>query len=292
MATAAITIVLLISASLLVLLHLSLMRFNNRKYVNKLIDKNHELEMINKKLVESETNLKKLNATKDRLFSIIAHDLRSPFNSILGLSEVLSHNSDKMKKENFLKYMGMINLSAKNLCCQLDNLLEWSRTQTNNIKYKPEFLDLRLLTLNVFTLFELTAYQKKIDLICDINQSTLVFADIDTITAVLRNLTDNAIKFTKEGGQIIVSSKKNENFVEVSVKDSGIGMTGEDVNKLFNIDTAYTRRGTCDEHGSGLGLLMCREFTEMNGGKIWVKSEENVGSTFSFTVPVKNFKLN
>jgi len=243
-------------------------------------------------LLKSEENLKKLNSTKDRLFSIIAHDLRSPFNSILGLSEVLSNNVDKMSKPNMLKYIGMINISARNLCSQLDNLLEWSRTQSNNIKYKPEFLDLRLLSLNVFTLFELTAYQKKIDLICDISQSTLVFADIDTVTAVIRNLTDNAIKFTKEGGKIIVSSQKNENFVEVSITDSGVGMSCDDVKKLFCLDTVQTRRGTSDEPGSGLGLIMCREFVEMNGGKLWVKSEENVGSTFSFTVPIKNFKLN
>ena len=292
MATITIAIILLICASLLMLLHLSLLRFNKKKYIDKLLDKNRELELINKKLLESETNLKKLNSTKDRLFSIIAHDLRSPFNSILGLSEILSNNSDKMAKANLLKYTGMINISARNLCSQLDNLLEWSRTQSNNIKYRPEFLDLRLLTLNVFTLFELTAYQKRIDLICDINQSTLVFADINTVTAVLRNLTDNAIKFTREGGKIIVSSKKTKNFAEVGVTDSGIGMNTDNVNKLFSLDTVQTRRGTCDEPGSGLGLIMCREFVEMNGGKIWVKSEENVGSTFSFTVPLKNLKLN
>ena len=151
MAITTITIVLLVSASLLVLLHITLLRFNNKKYIDKLKDKNRELELINKRLLKSEENLKKLNSTKDRLFSIIAHDLRSPFNSILGLSEVLSNNVDKMSKPNMLKYIGMINISARNLCSQLDNLLEWSRTQSNNIKYKPEFSpDKSIVVLVVF----------------------------------------------------------------------------------------------------------------------------------------------
>ena len=250
------------------------------KCLNEQVKRNKELEEINQKLLRSEANLKAINATKDHLFSIISHDLRSPFNSLLGLSEILCNSSERMESKNINKYASLINNNARGLYSQVENLLEWSRMQTNSIKYKPEFFELRLLVLNVFTLFDITAFRKNIDLICNIPSGEIAYADNATIAAVLRNLIDNAIKFTKEGGKVIVTSKKIDKFVEISVADSGIGMAPADIHKLFCIDTVFTRRGTSDEKGSGLGLLSCKEFVIKNGGSIGVSSQINVGSTF------------
>jgi signal transduction histidine kinase len=242
---------------------------------------------MNQKLQQSENRLKKMNASKDRLFSIISHDLRNPLNAILGLAEILNKNISRLGEERTKKYSEMIYTSARSLYSQIESLLEWSRAQSNNIKYRPETFDLRPLILNVFTLFELSAYNKKVDLLCEVNDINMVFADRETISLVLRNLIDNGIKFTKEGGKVIVTSKKIDNFVEVSVTDSGIGISDEDISRLFRFDEVFTSNGTKGEQGTGLGLIMCKEFIEINNGKINVISNKNVGSTFNFSIPVK-----
>jgi signal transduction histidine kinase len=270
---------------LVVVLNFLYIAYYKRKCVKDQQIRSKQLEETNLKLLESEANLKAMNSTKDHLFSIISHDLRSPFNSLLGLSEILCNNSERMEQANVIKYANFININARSLYEQVESLLEWSRMQTNSIKYKPEPIELRLLVLNVFTLFELMAFRKNIDLICEVPSGVVAFADHVTVTAVLRNLTDNAIKFTKEGGKVIVSSKKNDKFVEITVTDSGMGMSNTDIDKLFQIDTVFTRRGTSDEKGSGLGLITCKEFVRKNGGEISVSSQLSVGSSFKFTLP-------
>ena len=250
-----------------------------------LVQKNHELEIINKRLLESESRLKKLNVFKDRLFSIISHDLRNPFNALLGLTEILNKNISKLDEEKVKKFTGLIYSNARNLYSQTESLLEWSRAQSNGISYRPEIFDLRLLVLNVFTLFELSAFTKGIELICNISGANNVFADKETISLVLRNLIDNAIKFTKEGGKVIVSSKKIDNFVEISVTDTGVGIKENEISRLFRFDEVISHPGTSGEKGTGLGLIMCKEFIELNNGKIEALSKVNVGSTFNFTVP-------
>ncbi len=272
----------------IVFLQIFLIKWLTNKNIKLLRQKNQELEIINLKLIQSESRLKKMNMFKDRLFSIISHDLRNPFNSLLGISEILNKNIGKINEEKIKKYAGIIYSSARSLCSQTESLLEWSRAQSNKIAYRPEFFDLRPLILNVFTLFELTAFNKKIELCCNIKEVNIVFADRETISLVLRNLIDNGIKFTKEGGKVIVTSKKIDNFVEVSVTDTGTGINEEDISKLFKFDEVITRNGTHGEQGTGLGLIMCKEFIEMNKGKIDVVSHVNIGSTFYFTVPAND----
>jgi signal transduction histidine kinase len=208
-------------------------------------------------------------------------------NALLGMAEILNKNIAKLNEERIKKYTGIIYTSAHSLYSQIESLLEWSRAQSNNIKYKPEFFDLRPLILNVFTLFELTAFNKKIDLLCHVNEVNMVYADRETISLILRNLIDNAIKFTKEGGKVIVTSKKIDNFVEVSVTDTGIGISDDDLSRLFRFDEVFTKSGTQGEQGTGLGLIMCKEFIEINKGKIKVISRTNDGSTFYFSIPAK-----
>jgi signal transduction histidine kinase len=280
--------IIAILAVILMCVHLFIFRNFKNKHLSEQIARNNDLEEMNQKLRQSEAHLKAVNSTKDHLFSIISHDLRNPFNSLLGISEILCHNADRHEYENVSKFANIINSNAHNLYSQVENLLEWSRMQTNSIKYKPEMLELRILVLNVFTLFEVTAFRKNIDLICEIQSGEIAYADKATITAVLRNLTDNAIKFTKDGGKVIVSSKKIGKFVEISVVDSGVGISTADIHKLFSIDTVYSRRGTSDEKGSGLGLLSCKEFVTKNGGNIDVFSQIDVGTTFIFTLPATN----
>lgn len=242
---------------------------------------------MNQKLLQSQESLKKMNMSKDRLFSIISHDLRNPFNALLGVTEILNKNISRLNEERIKKFTGIIYTSAHSLHAMVESLLEWSRAQSNNIKYRPEIFELRPIILNVFTLFELTAINKKIDLQSYVNDTNLVYADRETISLVLRNLIDNAIKFTKEGGKVIVTSKKIDNFVEVSVTDTGIGIQDGDISRLFRFDEVFTRNGTLGEQGTGLGLIMCKEFIELNKGKINVLSNTNIGSTFYFTIPSK-----
>lgn len=272
---------------IIILLQIFIIKRLTNKNLKLLTHKNYELEVINKKLQQSESCLKKMNLTKDRLFSIISHDLRSPFNALLGITEILNKNTARLNIDQIKKFSGIIYQNARCIYSQLESLLEWSRAQSNHINYKPEFFDLRPLVLNVFTLFELTAFNKKVDLICSIDDIHIVFADRETISLVLRNLIDNAIKFTKEDGKVIVTSKKIDKFVKVSITDTGVGLNDSDISRLFRFDEVFTRNGTQGEHGSGLGLVMCKEFVEMNKGKIEVTSRLNEGSTFNFTIPAK-----
>jgi signal transduction histidine kinase len=271
----------------IILVQIYLIKWLTNRNLKLLIQKNHELESINQKLLLSENRLKKMNMSKDRLFSIISHDLRNPMNALLGLAEILNKNIAKLSGERIIKYSGIIYTSAHSIYSQIESLLEWSRAQSNNIQYKPELFDLRPLILNVFTLFELAAFNKKIDLLCQIDNANMVYADRETIALVLRNLIDNGIKFTKEGGKVIVTSKKIDNFVEVSVTDTGIGISNDDLSKLFRFDEVFTRSGTRGEQGTGLGLIMCKEFIEINKGKINVTSHNQSGSTFYFSIPAK-----
>jgi signal transduction histidine kinase len=257
-------------------------------YIKRLIKKNEQLEKINKELIESEKKFEKLNAAKNKLFSIIAHDIRNPFNALLGLSEILSNNIDNFSYDKIMKYNGIINASAKNIYDQLENLLEWSKAQSGFIVCNPEKFDIRPLTISILTLFELNSAVKRIDTICAIETQTYVYADKNIIASVLRNLIDNAIKFTYEGGKIIVSSRKINNFIEISVSDTGLGIDNENIKQLFKLENNFTRRGTKDEKGSGLGLLLCKEFVKMSGGKISVSSQPEKGSTFMFTIPAMN----
>jgi len=243
-------------------------------------------------LKESETKLRESNATKDKFFSIIAHDLKSPFNAILGFSEILAQNHKKYDDEKREKIIKYVNNSANNTFKLLENLLTWSRSQSGVIRYSPEKLHLKILLFETILSLQEQAIKKNISILDTIFENDIVFADKNMIETVLRNLISNAIKFTNNGGNIIISSKKqnDSNFIEISIKDSGVGIPKGTIDDLFRIDKNTSTQGTDNEVGTGLGLILCKEFVEKHGGKIWVESEENEGSIFSFTISKINDK--
>ncbi|MGV8945339.1 MAG: PAS domain-containing sensor histidine kinase [Lutibacter sp.] len=239
-------------------------------------------------LKESENQLKELNATKDKLFTIIAHDLRSPFNTILGFSDLLANNIENYDSEKIAKFNAQINSAAANTLVLLDNLLDWAKSQTGQIKFKPVKLNLQPIIERIIEVLNPTAELKNITLSYIQFDRIEVYADQYMLKIILRNLIANAIKFTNSKGSIKVNALKKNNFIEITVSDNGIGMSKKTLNKLFSIQTNETTLGTANEIGSGLGLILCKEFIEKQGGKIWVESEIGKGSDFKFTLPLNS----
>jgi PAS domain S-box-containing protein len=236
-------------------------------------------------LRKSEKELKELNATKDKLFSIIAHDLKSPFNSILGLSELLKEDAQDCEPKNILKYSTMINSSATQAYNLLENLLAWARVQLGKLVISKESFNLKAEVDSVFYLFTSRANAKDIQLINKVSNSFTLSADINIIKTVLRNLISNAIKFTPNSGIIYVDAKEENGQSVVSVIDNGVGIPAKNLNLIFDPDEYYTTPGTQNERGTGLGLILCKYFIEEHGGMMMVESEEGTGSAFSFRIP-------
>ena len=236
-------------------------------------------------LKENEAHLRELVATKDKFFSIIAHDLKSPFNSILGLSNLLVEQIQEKNLEGIEEYAKIIQKSSTTVFNLLMNLLEWARSQTGRMEFSREYIELGALINEVIELSNESAHQKSITIIKELPRNLLVFADKAMINTILRNLISNAIKFTNPGGQIIVSAEKKLDELKISISDNGIGIKKEAIGKLFRIDENNIRMGTQNEIGTGLGLILCKEFIEKHRGKIWVESEIGKGSKFSFTIP-------
>jgi two-component system, sensor histidine kinase and response regulator len=237
-------------------------------------------------LKASEAKLKETNATKDKFFSIIAHDLKNPFNAILGFSNILNEEAHEMDVPKIQEYADMINRAAVQVFRLLDNLLSWARLQRDQIPYNPTTLLLKEVTNEVINLLKDNAVRKKISVRNLIPDELMVNADGDMLKTIVRNLISNAIKFTPSNGKITLNAIENNGKVEVSVKDNGKGMSKESLNKLFKLDTSYSTRGTEDEVGTGLGLILCKEFIEKHNGEISVESELDRGTTFKFTLPV------
>jgi len=257
---------------------------NSNYQLNQELIERHQAEEALKK---SEARLIELNATKDKFFSIIAHDLKNPFTCLLGSTELLNEKIYQMDNEKIRELAQVLNDSAKSGYAILQNLLDWSRSQTGLIKFNPENIDLKYLVNENISELRLFSAKKEIDVISEIQEDMHIFADKNMINAVLRNLLSNAIKFTPRFGTVMIGALINHNEVIVSVKDTGIGIPGENINELFRIDTKFTRPGTNKEQGTGLGLKLCKEFIEMQGGKIWVKSTVNKGSEFVFSIPLQ-----
>ena len=244
-----------------------------------------EIKQAMKTLKESEVRLKELNATKDKFFSIIAHDLKSPFNSIVGFSNLLLEQILSKDYEGIEKYSTIIQHSSEKAMDLLSNLLEWSRSQTGRIEFSPEFIEMVALIDDVTDLLSIYAHQKSIEILKDLPHSELVFADKAMISTVLRNIISNAIKFTNVGGEIIISTELKQNETIISVRDNGIGLNKKQIEKLFRVDESYSTPGTQNEKGTGLGLILCKEFVEKHKGKISVETELGKGSKFMFTIP-------
>ena len=237
-------------------------------------------------LIQSEEKFRKLNFTKDKFFSIISHDLRSPFQGFLGTLQTLDEDVDSLSKAQFQKLITFARNSAENLYGLLVNLLEWSKVQTDSMDFNPEpFLMGQALKTDL-EVIKTTAAQKEISLDIGISDNLRIFADKAMIVTVIRNLLSNAIKFTNRGGNISINATpSDDSMVLISVRDNGIGIPKKMIGNLFRIDVATGRKGTEGEATSGLGLILVKEFVEKNGGKIWVESEEGKGSVFNLSLP-------
>jgi len=243
---------------------------------NKLIEKDHY-------------DLKILNQTKDKFFSIIAHDLRGPVGTMSSLLDFINEEYKDKLDEKLMKTFKVLNNTSLLTFNLLENLLTWARSHSGNIAYNPANYNIKTIIENDFQILNASAQEKKIKLVNQVPDDIICKVDNAMIDTVVRNLLGNAIKYTHENGLITVSYKKNNHFVEISICDTGIGMSQQVIEKLFRIDEKnVSMRGTNGEKGTGLGLILCKEFVEKHGGKIWVESEKEKGSTFYFSVPLNN----
>lgn len=246
-----------------------------------------EQKKAEEKLLAQEYELRELNATKDKFFSIIAHDLKGPFNGIMGLSQMVHLMCEKKQYENLPHMAGLLRKSAEQSYDLLNNLLEWSRAQSGRKNIKPQLLNLCTSLTDTISLVSLSAHPKGLKIIHDCDEEIYVFADADVLNTIVRNLLGNAVKFSHPNNEIFISAVKRETDVLISVKDNGVGMDLSLQEKLFKIGEAIIKPGTNEEKGTGLGLILCKEFIEMHGGKIWLESELHKGTTFHFSLPLK-----
>ena len=270
----------------------------NRKKIRELLAlKNSQVDLekslsheAHKKLLESEKELKRINATKDKFFSIIAHDLKNPFNSLLGFTDLMKNDFDSLEEYELRKFIDLIYESSKQGFNLLENLLQWSRSQTNRIAFDPVETELKNLVNRSTELLAPNARKKLIDLIVDIPNNIKLKADEEMLSTVIRNLLSNAIKFTSAKGKVKITAKKFAHRIELMVIDTGIGIPEENIPKLFRIDVQVSSFGTENEKGTGLGLILCKEFVEKHGGKIKVTSEWKNGSEFKVILPLAKYK--
>lgn len=253
------------------------------KYQEHLTDlveeRTKELNLTNQRLSE-------LNATKDKFFSIIAHDLRSPFNSVIGFADLLLEDLDNNNIDSLKDYMKIIHKTLSNSYQLLENLLAWAKSQTGILKPRPTKIDLFELLNDC--LLQIADFAKKKEIIIEnkVPINSYAFADHNMINSVIRNLISNAIKFTHKGGKIQIYSKLNKKSISVYVKDNGIGISEKYIKKLYDFKNMISRVGTNNEKGTGLGLIICKDFIEKNNGKLYIESKPDIGSIFSFKLPI------
>lgn len=272
-------------------------RIKLEKLVDQLNAKNEALENEIQQRQQAEAALQKANNDKDKLFSIISHDLRSPFQPLLGNVQLLLHCLDDFSKTEVLSMINSVYNSAQAVFNLLENLLTWSRMQQGRIEYTPGPINLHDLAERTVDLLVEVAQGKNIRLAHTVEPGLTIHADKYMIDTVMRNLTSNALKFTPAEGTVIISVRPHQNgtssnngtaeLVEVMVTDTGVGISEENIDKLFRIDVHHTTPGTAHETGTGLGLIMCQDMVIKNGGQIWVESKEQKGTTVTFTVPTK-----
>jgi ligand-binding sensor domain-containing protein/signal transduction histidine kinase len=253
----------------------------NKILENRVIERTKDLDK----------TIKELNSeigSKDKFFSIIAHDLRSPFMALLGFSNHMAEEVDVLSKEEIKTIAENILKSTKVTFELLENLLHWARIKTGRIIFEPEIINLKNTIEETIELFRNNALSKDIELCIDIDPGTKIYADLNMIETILRNLIANSLKFTNKGGRIDIFAKEKKDCVVIRILDTGVGISPDNIDKLFQIGKDTSSLGTQNERGSGLGLILCKEFVEMNKGKITVESKVGKGSVFSFTIPVAN----
>lgn len=252
----------------------------------QLIQEKASLQGAMAKLHEANAKLAELNATKDRFFSIIAHDLRSPFNAIVGFSSLLAGQVREHDYEGIDEYAETIEEASQRALALLLNLLEWSRSQTGRMQFTPADIPVKKLLADGVAPALDAASQKKIIIQCDAPEDGIIHGDEAMLATVLRNLVSNAVKFTFPGGHIAVTAREDEQGWTLSVRDDGVGISPENQAKLFRIDENHSTTGTQNEQGTGLGLILCKEFVEKHGGRLWVESAPGQGSVFSLFIPL------
>lgn len=271
--------------------HQLLVEKSSEKFRDRTIElfgKMIDLKKAKKTISNQREQLKELNASKDKFFSIVAHDLRNPIAGFLNLTDILSANFEVLSEKERKEFIDVMNQASKQLYNLLENLLEWSRAQTGNISYEPQHISLKKMVDNAIDSMMLNIENKRLKINLNVNPETVVYADENMITTVIRNLISNAIKFSNSDSSINLRCVNNDQYIEFSVIDQGVGIPKNVQEKLFKIDQHVTTEGTSEEKGSGLGLILCKEFVEKNGGKIWIESEINKGSSFIFTIPKKS----
>jgi len=267
---------------------------NNKQFLLSVVINHEKYRQVNKEYIRAEEELRQLNATKDKFFSIVAHDLKNPFNAIIGFSELIVNNIDEYTKEQIESFVNVINNSSQKGYVLLENLLEWSRSQSGKTKIKPENFEITELVYENYDLIKEKASQKDIKIEMDCKNKHSIYADKNMINTVIRNLLSNALKFTNKNGKITIKTEtienlkqKDKNCLKVEIADTGIGIKTEDIDKIFDIEYSISTKGTNSEKGTGLGLVLCKDFIEKNDGRIWAVSELEKGSSFIFTLPLK-----
>ena|GEM_PF-781796 len=240
------------------------------------------------KIVKQKKELEELNATKDKFFTIIAHDLKNPFNTVIGLTELLMERYNTYDISKIIEFIKQINKFSNNAFNLLEDLLQWAKSQTGRMEVKPERVDLYELFIENKNLLEDKSIKKDIKINVESISKEYAFIDRNMISTVIRNLLSNAVKFTKSGGEINLRTNKQGDHFKVEISDNGIGIPEENLIKIFKIDANISTLGTEEESGTGLGLIISKEFVEKNNGTISVSSKEGEGTTFQFTVPVYN----
>lgn len=252
----------------------------------ELIREKHTLEKTLAQLNEANAELKKLNVDKDRFLSILAHDLKGSFSTLLGYSELLTENSRIYDIAKIEEQIIVISKTANNSYDLLEDILSWASAQSGKFPYSPKDLNIKDICNVVVESISSNAKIKNITVSFSSVKDILVLADINMLKTILRNLISNAIKFTNKGGHINVTYEEGDEYITIAVADNGVGMDQQTVAKLFDISQSHTTRGTESEKGTGLGLLLCKEFVEQHNGKIWVESELGKGSVFKFIIPI------
>lgn len=262
-------------------------RYWEKKQSNQLLEKENLIRKANeRKLLESERKLTEANATKDKFFSIISHDLKGPFGAMKGLIEMLEMNYDSFDESEKHEIIAAIGKASNSTYTLLEDLLTWSQAQRGTMDFNPVRTDLAKNCKNTIEFILPLALKKQISIVNNVAEGNMVKADINMLTTIIRNILSNAVKFTPNGGEIKLSAKKiNGSIMEISIADTGVGINEKQLQKIFKIDEKYKTQGTNDESGTGLGLVICKEFVEKHQGELKVFSEEGKGSTFTFTMP-------
>lgn len=264
--------------SILVITLLFSLRNKQQKEINKKLSENNNLISLQKEKLEE------ANKSKDKLFSILAHDLRSPFLGLMGFTDILDEDYEKLSGDEKKDIIKEVRISVKRLFQHITNMLEWSRLQLNHKEFKPEKLDLFYAVENVINLFKGNAQQKNLVIINNIKLGSFVQADINMLNSIFHNLISNAIKYSFQNGIIEILSDESEDKYIVQISDNGIGIKQEDLTNLFSVDKTFSTTGTSGEKGTGLGLLICKELVNKNGGEIFVESKPGQGTRFTFNL--------